>query len=167
MSDFLRSKIQGYLIMAGVQKRRRQPMRSVKKLSSFSGIGKEAPLKRENAAMKPDIVDSENICKNEEAVAPSDPKCSVCLDTSRRKNMKYLPCSHVFHRKCINRWLKKNRRCPICRNITLRDSSPPKAFVPLVRQNGVSGEDFVVTLNGYVQLKSTFISDQYFAFQSS
>ncbi|GIX74356.1 hypothetical protein CEXT_110671 [Caerostris extrusa] len=132
MSDYFRSKIQGYLIMAGVQKRRRQPMRSVKKLSLLSGIGKEAPLKGENVVMKPDIVESENICKNEEAVAPSGPKCSVCLDTSRRKNMKYLPCSHVFHRKCINRWLKKDRRCPICRNFTLR--AQPKALVPLVRQ---------------------------------
>ncbi|GIY22641.1 hypothetical protein CEXT_710371 [Caerostris extrusa] len=154
MSDYLRSKIQGYLIMAGIQKRRRQPMRSVKKVPSLSGIGKEAPLKGENVVMKPDIVESENICKNEEAVAPSDPKCSVCLDTSKRKNMKYLPCSHVFHRKCINRWLKNDRRCPICRNITLRDSAQPKA---LVRQNEVSGEELVVTRNGFVLIKTRFL----------
>ncbi|XP_046909729.2 uncharacterized protein LOC124491152 isoform X1 [Dermatophagoides farinae] len=42
--------------------------------------------------------------------------CSICLDhfciniTVRR-----LPCLHVFHIKCIDKWLKQNKKCPICR----------------------------------------------------
>lgn len=26
-----------------------------------------------------------------------------------------LPCAHHFHLKCIDKWLKGNRTCPICR----------------------------------------------------
>ncbi|GFR16601.1 e3 ubiquitin-protein ligase ATL15 [Trichonephila clavata] len=43
-------------------------------------------------------------------------KCSVCLDTSRRRKMKALPCKHQFHKKCIDEWLQANWRCPLCRH---------------------------------------------------
>ncbi|KAF8766959.1 uncharacterized protein LOC129965559 [Argiope bruennichi] len=46
---------------------------------------------------------------------PTEYKCSICLDTTLRKKMKRLPCSHIFHRSCINKWLKNHRRCPLCR----------------------------------------------------
>ena len=43
-------------------------------------------------------------------------ECSICLDNY--KNNEYfrnLPCNHSFHKKCIDRWVKKNNNCPICR----------------------------------------------------
>ena len=52
----------------------------------------------------------------------TDPKsyCSVCLDEkSDHDNSVYkmiTQCNHYFHKKCIDKWLKKNASCPICRN---------------------------------------------------
>ncbi|GFY48413.1 hypothetical protein TNIN_359671 [Trichonephila inaurata madagascariensis] len=50
-------------------------------------------------------------------------QCSICLDTSRRRKMKTLQCSHVFHEKCINTWLHTNEICPVCRKPSLKPES--------------------------------------------
>ncbi|GFS76674.1 hypothetical protein TNCV_1622531 [Trichonephila clavipes] len=47
-------------------------------------------------------------------------QCSICLDTSQRRKLKTLQCSHVFHEKCINTWLHSNEICPICRKPSLK-----------------------------------------------
>ena len=45
----------------------------------------------------------------------SRPTCSICLmpfvggDACRR-----LPCQHVFHRVCLDTWLARGDRCPLC-----------------------------------------------------
>ncbi|CAD8098001.1 unnamed protein product [Paramecium sonneborni] len=42
--------------------------------------------------------------------------CAICLDTlSNTQPIKYTPCKHVFHTKCIEKWLQKNQFCPFCR----------------------------------------------------
>ncbi|GIX75253.1 hypothetical protein CDAR_604671 [Caerostris darwini] len=47
-----------------------------------------------------------------------EPKCSICLDTTRCRKMKNLACSHEFHRMCIDKWLDSNDVCPLCREPT-------------------------------------------------
>jgi len=43
--------------------------------------------------------------------------CVVCMcDFETRQLLRVLPCSHEFHAKCVDKWLKTNRTCPICRN---------------------------------------------------
>jgi hypothetical protein len=42
-------------------------------------------------------------------------ECGICLDDIKWKK-KQLLCGHTFHRKCINKWFKNIRTCPICRN---------------------------------------------------
>mmetsp|Transcript_24907 Transcript_24907/g.35127 ORF Transcript_24907/g.35127 Transcript_24907/m.35127 type:complete len:134 (+) Transcript_24907:267-668(+) len=49
-------------------------------------------------------------------------ECSICL-ALLTEDLSVLPCNHVFHTKCINKWsAEKNRqqsgkkRCPYCRN---------------------------------------------------
>lgn len=42
--------------------------------------------------------------------------CVVCMcDFEARQLLRGLPCSHEFHAKCVDKWLKTNRTCPICR----------------------------------------------------
>lgn len=42
--------------------------------------------------------------------------CSICLeDFHTAEKVTELPCSHVFHRPCIIRWLESSNSCPLCR----------------------------------------------------
>ncbi|KAM8847825.1 E3 ubiquitin-protein ligase RNF38-like [Synchiropus picturatus] len=42
--------------------------------------------------------------------------CVVCMsDFETRQLLRVLPCSHEFHGKCVDKWLRANRTCPICR----------------------------------------------------
>ncbi len=45
--------------------------------------------------------------------------CSICMEEFKLAEiLKMLPCTHVFHRKCINKW--KNNACPLCRKSILK-----------------------------------------------
>ena len=52
---------------------------------------------------------------------PSDdgdapPRCAVCLECfSRGDSVSRLPCTHQYHRACIERWLSSHVECPVCR----------------------------------------------------
>ncbi|GFQ95720.1 hypothetical protein TNCT_101161 [Trichonephila clavata] len=50
-------------------------------------------------------------------------QCSICLDTSRRRKLKTLQCSHVFHEKCIDHWLLTKKNCPVCREPSQKPKS--------------------------------------------
>ncbi|KAL3641926.1 hypothetical protein CASFOL_012741 [Castilleja foliolosa] len=41
--------------------------------------------------------------------------CSICLDEILIGAAEGLPCSHVFHQDCINKWLNTSHSCPVCR----------------------------------------------------
>lgn len=46
----------------------------------------------------------------------SNGNCVVCMSNYiNREKLRRLPCNHDFHAKCIDRWLKNNRTCPVCR----------------------------------------------------
>ncbi|XP_068745348.1 E3 ubiquitin-protein ligase RNF38-like isoform X2 [Montipora capricornis] len=43
-------------------------------------------------------------------------RCVVCLvDFEEKQLVRVLPCLHEYHTRCIDKWLKSNRTCPICR----------------------------------------------------
>ncbi|GIY18365.1 hypothetical protein CDAR_410261 [Caerostris darwini] len=153
---YSRPTIQAYLIMVVVQKRKRQRNINKKRRCRQSRANL---LNVQPAVMKQDSVESDN----GEAVTTSAPECSVCLDTTRRKKMKCLPCRHAFHQLCINEWLEKNRRCPICRNLTLGDSSSPNALVPLISPTELSREELDLMKDapiGYVLIKKLFVMNK-------
>mmetsp|Transcript_24808 Transcript_24808/g.43685 ORF Transcript_24808/g.43685 Transcript_24808/m.43685 type:complete len:153 (+) Transcript_24808:29-487(+) len=39
--------------------------------------------------------------------------CSICMERSAEGLI--LPCGHIFHRQCVERWLKNRTNCPNCR----------------------------------------------------
>ncbi|KAF7635733.1 RING-type domain-containing protein, partial [Meloidogyne graminicola] len=45
--------------------------------------------------------------------------CSICLDEFKlnERAQQLIQCNHIFHKKCIQKWLKKNSTCPLCRKI--------------------------------------------------
>lgn len=44
-----------------------------------------------------------------------EPSCAVCLSEFEAGDvLRPLPCKHYFHRRCIDKWLKKNKVCPLC-----------------------------------------------------
>lgn len=49
-----------------------------------------------------------------------DDKCSICIDNYKINEYKRIlgKCNHSFHKKCVDKWFKKNKdnmNCPICR----------------------------------------------------
>jgi hypothetical protein len=41
--------------------------------------------------------------------------CAVCLEDFDDNDMlRRLPCNHTFHQKCVDKWLKQNKVCPLC-----------------------------------------------------
>lgn len=55
--------------------------------------------------------DGKNYCRHH--ILKFDETCVICLDNLYDICM--LPCEHIFHKKCIYKWMKKNNTCPICR----------------------------------------------------
>ncbi|KXJ76860.1 hypothetical protein RP20_CCG008819 [Aedes albopictus] len=53
---------------------------------------------------------------NAETHTGDQTSCVVCMcDFEARQILRVLPCSHEFHAKCVDKWLRSNRTCPICR----------------------------------------------------
>jgi len=58
---------------------------------------------------------------NDPSVLP-EKSCPICIDdfTCGEYN-RTLDCGHIFHKRCIDRWFKKNHsECPMCRKIILK-----------------------------------------------
>lgn len=42
--------------------------------------------------------------------------CQICLHSYEDyNNCLYLKCKHFFHTGCLFPWIKKNKRCPLCK----------------------------------------------------
>lgn len=56
--------------------------------------------------------------KQNDKLIKNNEKCNICLKQFKVGEYKRnLPqCEHFYHKKCIDKWLKIDSRCPICRN---------------------------------------------------
>ena len=55
--------------------------------------------------------------ENRRLVSVDDALCCICLGKYKDKvDLKELPCSHHFHVGCVDKWLKINASCPLCKH---------------------------------------------------
>lgn len=55
--------------------------------------------------------------EKERTVSAEDAVCCICLSKfSNNEDLRELPCAHVFHMECIDKWLKINALCPLCKS---------------------------------------------------
>ncbi|TKY65383.1 RING-H2 finger protein ATL67 [Spatholobus suberectus] len=54
-----------------------------------------------------------------------DTTCSICIsDYEESEMLRMMPqCRHYFHRDCVDKWLKVNASCPVCRNSLVESSN--------------------------------------------
>ncbi|XP_042032917.1 E3 ubiquitin-protein ligase At1g63170-like [Salvia splendens] len=54
--------------------------------------------------------------EKERAISGEDAVCCICLAKYvNNDELKELPCSHFFHKDCVDKWLKINATCPLCK----------------------------------------------------
>jgi len=89
--------------------------------STFLGVT-EDELKAQSSLVSPFayIKDSDH--------TDNDLRCPVCLgefdDADSSPSLRRLrPCSHVFHRSCLDTWLRTKSACPICKTSIVPKSS--------------------------------------------
>ena len=47
--------------------------------------------------------------------------CAICLEPFKaRQHYKKLACEHMFHKRCIDKWLSRSQICPCCRSDVFR-----------------------------------------------
>lgn len=51
------------------------------------------------------------------------PECSICLEPVTGKDGETTKCGHLFHKKCLAKWLKEANTCPLCRKV-IREDQP-------------------------------------------
>ncbi|KAG6592112.1 E3 ubiquitin-protein ligase, partial [Cucurbita argyrosperma subsp. sororia] len=53
---------------------------------------------------------------NNKGLPKEDPECCICLVKYRdEEEVRELPCSHLFHLKCVDKWLSITSSCPLCK----------------------------------------------------
>ncbi|KAK6945016.1 Zinc finger, RING-type [Dillenia turbinata] len=54
--------------------------------------------------------------ERERAFSAEDSVCCICLTRYEDNDeLRELPCSHFFHTACVDKWLKINASCPLCK----------------------------------------------------
>eukprot|EP00966_Prymnesium_polylepis_P139654 3226934-Prymnesium_polylepis.1 len=81
----------------------------------------------EGVEMKPPVNPASDAAKGAAAEEEGE-LCSVCLcDYDDADLLIRLPCGHLFHEACVERWLRQDSSCPHCRYNLLPASRQPSA----------------------------------------
>ncbi|XP_078160134.1 E3 ubiquitin-protein ligase MPSR1-like [Carex rostrata] len=71
------------------------------------------------SALASKAIQSLKIVKNGEKEKLEE-ECAICMEKlfgkeNKEAVVKETPCGHRYHGKCIEKWLRKHRSCPMCR----------------------------------------------------
>ncbi|GMP94721.1 hypothetical protein CsSME_00044064 [Camellia sinensis var. sinensis] len=59
---------------------------------------------------------TETVVKRCDIVTVDGSVCCICLAKyANNDELRELPCSHFFHKECVDKWLKINALCPLCK----------------------------------------------------
>lgn len=92
---------------------------------SFSSSSPSLAIARENLRLTSfgDLSEERENCHDHH-----DRSCAVCLMNFNKEDQvwKLSNCSHVFHRQCLDRWLRYDSRmtCPLCRSSLINPAAP-------------------------------------------
>ncbi|CAG9465800.1 unnamed protein product [Pedinophyceae sp. YPF-701] len=76
-----------------------------------------------------------------ESVQEGD-KCIICTDEYEvDQQVIKMPCQHVFHEDCLDKWLNINNTCPVCRHELPEEAEPSRRQSPGNGSGGRPGED--------------------------
>lgn len=78
-------------------------------------------------------------------------KCTICLSEYEvEEDVRRLPCMHLFHQACIDKWLIMDKRCPVCRvDITMQlEDMMPSQDLPDSSQQDIEHQEPPIGLNG-------------------
>ena len=53
---------------------------------------------------------------SEHTVHDGHSDCAICMESSNEPR-KHCQCGHSFHARCLNRWMRSNDTCPLCRGV--------------------------------------------------
>lgn len=55
--------------------------------------------------------------KNPNNPSNENNSCTICqCEYEENEDVRNLPCTHMFHKECIDTWLVQNNKCPLCRH---------------------------------------------------
>jgi hypothetical protein len=80
------------------------------------------PSSNENNTFFQNCSEINNLLSKSYKIKKDDPilseSCQICFEKYKVGELKrILPkCNHFFHKKCVDKWLKKKGNCPICRH---------------------------------------------------
>lgn len=66
----------------------------------------------------------------ERTISAEDAECCICLAKYEdNDDIRELPCNHFFHKECVDKWLKINALCPLCKTAVYTTSTSTDADV--------------------------------------
>ncbi|KAL1167315.1 hypothetical protein V6Z11_A05G010900 [Gossypium hirsutum] len=87
------------------------PTYKFKVKKSRNGDGREINLGAGEGGVVAAGTEKERVISGEDAI------CCICLAKyANNDELRELPCSHFMHKECVDKWLKINASCPLCKS---------------------------------------------------